>query len=120
MESTAADAMPDDTDLTPQAPEPEQPPAETSGETSAEPTNTTSTTSTEPAAAEANLVMELALKDLQDRRDALEAEINALSSRKQQLETELKGNFAGQSDACLLYTSPSPRDATLSRMPSSA
>ena len=27
---------------------------------------------------------------------------------------------ATQSDACLLYTSPSPRDATLSRMPSSA
>ena len=25
-----------------------------------------------------------------------------------------------QADACLLYTSPSPRDATLSRMPSSA
>ena len=102
MESTAADAMPDDTDLTPQAPEPEQPPAETSGDTSAEPANTTSTTSTtstEPAAAEANPVMELALKDLQVRRDALEAEINALSSRKQQLETELKANFAGQSDA---------------------
>ena len=88
--------MPDDTDLTPQAPEPEQPPAETSGDTSAEPANTTST---EPAAAEANPVMDLALKDLQDRRDALEAEINALSSRKQQLETELKANFAGQSDA---------------------
>ena len=88
--------MPDDTDLTPQAPEPEQPPAETSGDTSAEPANTTST---EPAATEANPVMELALKDLQDRRDALEAEINALSSRKQQLETELKANFAGQSDA---------------------
>ena len=27
--------------------------------------------------------------------------------------------FIGQAD-CLLYTSPSPRDATLSRMPSSA
>ena len=27
-----------------------------------------------------------------------------------------KGGYAG----CLLYTSPSPRDATLSRMPSSA
>ena len=81
--------MPDDTDLTPQAPEPEQAPAETS----TEPANTTST---EPAAAEANPVMELALKDLQERRDALEAEINALSSRKQQLETELKANFAGQ------------------------
>ena len=25
-----------------------------------------------------------------------------------------------KSDTCLLYTSPSPRDATLSRMPSSA
>ncbi|MED5321309.1 MAG: DUF3086 domain-containing protein, partial [Cyanobacteriota bacterium] len=87
MESTAADAMPDDTDLSPQAPEPEQAPAEPSGGTS-----------TEPAAAEANPVMELALKDLQERRDALEAEINALSSRKQQLETELKANFAGQSD----------------------
>ena len=27
---------------------------------------------------------------------------------------------AGELDDCLLYTSPSPRDATLSRMPSSA
>ena len=27
---------------------------------------------------------------------------------------------AKESEACLLYTSPSPRDATLSRMPSSA
>ena len=27
---------------------------------------------------------------------------------------------AGSTSACLLYTSPSPRDATLSRMPSSA
>ena len=36
----------------------------------------------------------------------------------------LDGTFAGlrrvRSFACLLYTSPSPRDATLSRMPSSA
>ena len=96
MESTAADAMPDDTDLTPQAPEPEQAPAEASGETSTEPA---SATSTEPATSEANPVVELALKDLQERRDALEAEITALSSRKQQLETELKANFAGQSDA---------------------
>ena len=29
-------------------------------------------------------------------------------------------NQYGQCDVCLLYTSPSPRDATLSRMPSSA
>lgn len=44
-------------------------------------------------------MLELALKDLQDRRDALQAEITALASRKEQLETELKVNFAGQSDA---------------------
>ena len=96
MESTAADAMPDDTDLTPQAPEPEQAPAESSGETRTDPA---STTGAEPSAAEANPVMELALKDLQERRNALQAEITALSSRKQQLEAELKANFAGQSDA---------------------
>ena len=29
-------------------------------------------------------------------------------------------NLAGNTVTCLLYTSPSPRDATLSRMPSSA
>jgi len=92
MEITAADAMSDDTDLTPQAPEPEQAPLETSSEPSR-------TTTSEPAIEEANPVMELALKDLQERRDALQEEITALSSRKQQLETELKANFAGQSDA---------------------
>ena len=54
MESTAADAMPDDTDLTPQAPEPEQAPAESSGETSTDPA---STTGAEPSAAEANPVI---------------------------------------------------------------
>ena len=30
------------------------------------------------------------------------------------------GDTSMQESACLLYTSPSPRDATLSRMPSSA
>ena len=29
-------------------------------------------------------------------------------------------NLSAFSESCLLYTSPSPRDATLSRMPSSA
>ena len=33
---------------------------------------------------------------------------------------ELKRDESIQYDLCLLYTSPSPRDATLSRMPSSA
>ena len=34
--------------------------------------------------------------------------------------TELKADDIVQFGSCLLYTSPSPRDATLSRMPSSA
>ena len=33
---------------------------------------------------------------------------------------KLARNFGGKVWHCLLYTSPSPRDATLSRMPSSA
>ena len=33
---------------------------------------------------------------------------------------EYRETLATASQACLLYTSPSPRDATLSRMPSSA
>ena len=43
--------------------------------------------------------------------------------RQKAVEQELRlGEAAGgkRSDGCLLYTSPSPRDATLSRMPSSA
>jgi hypothetical protein len=44
-------------------------------------------------------VVELALKDLQSRRDELSAEITLLTNRKQQLEAELKTSFAGQSDA---------------------
>ena len=35
-------------------------------------------------------------------------------------EVEVISNKSGQNKYCLLYTSPSPRDATLSRMPSSA
>ena len=34
--------------------------------------------------------------------------------------SQLTGSYIGEWDSCLLYTSPSPRDATLSRMPSSA
>ena len=47
----------------------------------------------------ASELLNLALKDLQERRTALEHEIAELTGRKQQLEAELKTNFAGQSDA---------------------
>ena len=36
------------------------------------------------------------------------------------LKEKLDGAISGDDDLCLLYTSPSPRDGLLSRMPSSA
>ncbi|WP_038548797.1 DUF3086 domain-containing protein [Synechococcus sp. KORDI-100] len=80
--------MPDDTDLTPQEPVSTESPEEVHSEQQAS-----------TAAASDNPVLALALKDLQSRRDALEAEIRELANRKQQLESELKTSFAGQSDA---------------------
>ena len=42
------------------------------------------------------------------------------SVRKQEKINLVKDSLSKNSINCLLYTSPSPRDATLSRMPSSA
>ena len=42
---------------------------------------------------------ELALRELQQQRNALEAEISELSSRRDQLQQEISSSFAGQSDA---------------------
>ena len=78
-------AMADDTEQTAPPQANAEPPA--SGEDSTDPKTS------------ANELLELALKDLQARRDALTTEITALTSRKEQLESELKTNFAGQSDA---------------------
>ena len=60
-----------------------------------------------------------------DYYDFLDAKLFAkLELEKQSTLLNLKFSFNGeievQCDVCLLYTSPSPRDATLSRMPSSA
>ena len=41
----------------------------------------------------------LALRELQQQRDALEAEISELSSRRDQLQKEISSSFAGQSDS---------------------
>lgn len=41
----------------------------------------------------------LALRELQQQREALEAEISALSSRRDQLQKEISSSFAGQSDS---------------------
>ena len=43
--------------------------------------------------------LELALSELRQQRDGLQAEIAELSSRRDQLQQDLNGSFAGQSDA---------------------
>ena len=64
---------------------------------------------------------------LQDQRiAALERHVRTLTETVQANQADLAAGWIAilalqaQVDDCLLYTSPSPRDATLSRMPSSA
>ena len=65
------------------------------------------------------------LLDLRDINDYMVL-VAAMNDYAGQLEHEADGDeadarhYGNEPDACLLYTSPSPRDATLSRMPSSA
>ena len=67
---------------------------------------------------------------LDTKVDGLDKKIGQLDTRVDQLERRLTEvassfdsklmNFAEEIKRCLLYTSPSPRDRTRSRMPSSA
>ena len=59
---------------------------------------------------------------LGDFEKALQAQQKALAIRKQVYESNHPNIATSYNNlsSCLLYTSPSPRDATLSRMPSSA
>ena len=56
-------------------------------------------------------------EDKLDKDDLYE---NKIANRKSATSDEQKTYGVASNNACLLYTSPSPRDATLSRMPSSA
>ena len=69
------------------------------------------------------------LADLPTRAEARTAKLRAKNRRAQKAYRERRKVWSSvfatwyvwvQSSSCLLYTSPSPRDATLSRMPSSA
>ena len=70
------------------------------------------------------------MNDMTPDRNERKANLKGLGSSRKRVEdarfTQGKGNYvddiklAGMLHGCLLYTSPSPRDATLSRMPSSA
>ena len=57
------------------------------------------------------------------KRWATDEEVQEKLSAKEKMKRGLynsKLDPVGKADACLLYTSPSPRDGLLSRMPSSA
>jgi len=62
-------------------------------------TPTPSTPSPEPATPAPAPWLELALSELRQQRDGLQAEIQDLSNRRDQLQREISGSFAGQSDA---------------------
>ena len=51
---------------------------------------------------------------------ARQTEADAKKKADQEAKKKAEADAKKKADACLLYTSPSPRDATLSRMPSSA
>ena len=66
---------------------------------------------------------ETELSILKGRVDGLEARIGELEATQFSTTTKLKGKSTfvfGATSGCLLYTSPSPRDKSSSRMPSSA
>ena len=100
--------MPDDTDLTPQDATPaaegsedvtSTAPAPETAAASFDTTASANATGTPPTDGGSEALIQLALTDLQSRRDALQQEIEALSQRKQALEKEMTASFAGQSDA---------------------
>ena len=84
--------MPDDNDLplqdTPQS-------TEAANDASSEASHAASE-DVQPAS---ETLFQLALVDLQTRRDGLQQEIESLQQRKQQLEKDMAASFAGQSDA---------------------
>ena len=93
MENQELEAINNGTDQTPEAP----PTADAAVDQPDEASDVGAADENQPAPD--NPVVELALKDLQSRRDELSTEITLLTNRKQQLEAELKTSFAGQSDA---------------------
>ena len=81
-----------------------------------------------PASARSSEVVSAALKSLGAKTRSVEQDRNAWRAKYEDAQRELLKVAAERDeeaakraeDSCLLYTSPSPRDATLSRMPSSA
>jgi hypothetical protein len=60
---------------------------------------TSAATPAQPPAAEAGTWQELALRELSERRAALEHEIGELETRREAIRSEIAGSFAGQADS---------------------
>ena len=56
----------------------------------------------------------------QSRESSLRSRCDSMSLVQRALEVDAEHSLAHATRGCLLYTSPSPRDRTRSRMPSSA
>ena len=52
--------------------------------------------------------------------EKIKADLSIKDNEKKKEAAQISEQINGKEYVCLLYTSPSPRDATLSRMPSSA
>ena len=60
-------------------------------------------------------------KEYKEAQDLLNRiQLNKVGIKYSQIAISLMGAYLSEGDSCLLYTSPSPRDRLLSRMPSSA
>ena len=71
--------------------------------------------------AKATAEQDLETERIELQRRRLEADvIEPARAKREALQLRAQGEAAKIIEDCLLYTSPSPRDATLSRMPSSA
>ena len=67
-----------------------------------------------------NLQGQVYLNDKSVALSELAAQLQAMAAQRPDTEVQLRADQAVPYGRCLLYTSPSPRDGLLSRMPSSA
>ena len=58
--------------------------------------------------------------ELDAKKESLQVEMGIVSERIRQVVSQNASAALDQEEYCLLYTSPSPRDLSTSRMPSSA
>ena len=65
-------------------------------------------------------IQERQFRELTGKLRCLVCQNESLAASQSDLAQDLRKEVYGMMKACLLYTSPSPRDATLSRMPSSS